>query len=65
LSGSERELDDLSSHPTNVEMVSQSIKVYDLTSWPNLKPVPGTVTLVETTFDIEEEDQDVIDVDPA
>lgn len=71
LSGSERELDELSSHPTNVELVSQTVKVYNLTAWPTLRPVSGSVTLIETEFDDVEdadpaypEDQ-VIDVEPA
>lgn len=71
LSGSENELDILSNHPTNIEMVSQTIKVYDLTDWPTLKPVAGTVTLVETEFedvegegDEDEEEGDTIDVVP-
>lgn len=66
LTGSERELDDLSSHLTNLEMVSQSIKVYDLTAWPTLIPVAGTVTLIETEFDNElEEDDEESAMDPA
>lgn len=73
LTGSEPELDQLSSHPTNTELRSQFVKVYDLASWPTLKPVEGTVTLIETVFeDVEDEDEgdgepegDTIDVQPV
>ena len=71
LTGNEPELDQLSNHPTNTEMPSQFIKVYDLTAWPNLKPVDGRVTIVDTVFeDVEGEEEDetegeTIDVEPA
>jgi hypothetical protein len=67
LTGAEPELDQLSSNEQMTEMRSQYIKVYDLTAWPNLKPVDGTVTLIDTDFtDVEdaESDGEVIDVEP-
>lgn len=74
LSGSERDLDDLTNHPTNLTMVSQSIKVYVLTAWPSLVALPGSVTIEEIDFDNEEpeddedgegdEEGDVVDVTP-
>ena len=70
LTGSEPELDQLASNDNLTEMRSQFIKVYDLTAWPNVKPVDATVTLVDTEFtDVEGEDQDepegeTIDVEP-
>ena len=70
LTGSERDLDQLNQHPSMVSMVSQSIKVYDLTAWPALKPVPGIVTLEEADFVEEEAEEDddegeVIEVQPV
>ena len=74
LTGNEPELDQLTSHPTNTTMRSQFIKVYDLTAWPTLKPVDGSVTIEEIDFDNEEpeegdedesEDGEVIDVQPV
>jgi hypothetical protein len=66
------ELDQLTSHPTNTTMRAQTIKVYDLTAWPNLKPVEGTVTIEEIDFDNEEDEDEeedepgeVIDVQPV
>lgn len=68
LNGSERELDELSTHPNDIERISQSIKVYDLTGWPSLKPVAGSVTLIETDFEDvegdEEEESEILDVEP-
>ena len=74
LTASEPELDQLTSHPTNTTMRSQYIKVYDLTSWPTLKPVDAAVTIEEIDFDNEEPGEDegdepgegeVIDVQPV
>ena len=57
LTGAEPELDRLLSDDNAETMVSHSIKVYDLTAWPNLKPVDASVTLVDTIFDNEEEEE--------
>jgi len=72
LTGNEPELDQLTEHPTNTTMRSQFIKVYDLATWPNLKPVEGTVTIEEIAFDNEEDEDEeeagegeVIDVQPV
>ena len=73
LSGSERDLDELTNHPTNLTMVSQSIKVYVLTAWPSLVALPGSVTIEEIDFDNEDTEEDdeegaegeVIDVEPV
>lgn len=66
LNGSEPDLDKLASHPDDVEMVTTSIKVYELTQWPTLRPIDAPVTLVDTEFEGEEddEDEDVVDVVP-
>jgi hypothetical protein len=74
LSGSERDLDELTNNPDKLSMVSQSIKVYVLTAWPSLVAVPGSVTIEEVDFDNEDSDDeddgegdeggDVVDVTP-
>jgi hypothetical protein len=57
LRATEPELDQLTDHPTDIEMVSKLIKVYELGDWPTLKPVTLPVTIVETEFDdMEDED---------
>ncbi len=51
---------------------SSKVAVFDITSWPTLKAVPGPVTMIPTTFeDVESEDEeegeeegDTVDVEP-
>ena len=74
LTGSEPELDTLTNHPTDTEMPSVNIKVYELSAWPTLRPMDGSVTILETEFeddedDTEDEDEaegaDIIEVKPV
>jgi hypothetical protein len=72
LTGSETDLDALTNHPTDITMVSNSVKVYDLSSWPKLTLIDAPVTLLEAEYeddeeedDLEDEDETVIDVEPV
>ncbi len=58
LTGSEPELDALTNHPTDTEMLSVTIKVYELSAWPTLRPMNGSVTLLETEFEGDEDEED-------
>ena len=65
LTGAEPELDRLLSDDNAETLVSHSIKIYDLTAWPNLKAIDATVTLVDTLFDNEEEDDEEEEGEPG
>ena len=65
LTGAEPELDRLAEDDDLETLVTRAIKVYDLTAWPNLKPVDATVTLVDTVFDDEDEEEDEGEQEPG
>ncbi len=61
LTGSEPDLETIENNPDEdfISLVSTSIKVYDLSQWPTLKPVDAPVTIVAADFEgLEEEDED-------
>ena len=60
LAGDEPELETLSEHPTNTEMVTVEIKVYDLTAWPELVPMETLIEEIEF-----EEDEPTVEVKPV
>ncbi len=63
LSGSEPDLDALDNHPTDVEMVTRAVKVYEISKWPVLSAVDAPVTLICTEFEGLDEGEDEEDDD--
>jgi hypothetical protein len=60
LTGSETDLETIDNNPDEdfISLVSTSIKVYDLTNWPNLKPLDASVTILAADFEGLEDDED-------
>jgi hypothetical protein len=64
LNGDEPELETLTSHPTDTVLVTEQIKVYDLSNWPALESVGTEIEEIDFEEDVPD-DGPVVDVKPA
>ena len=64
LAGDEPELETLTGHPTDTVMTTDQIRVYDLSTWPQLIPLETEIEEIDFEED-EDDDATTIEVSPV